>query len=101
MLCIIASYRGVFVGSINLHVNADKSAERGIYIHPNFWGRKLAIKICKEFYEYIRDNLGIDIITTKVLRYNDISNALERSLNAERTAEDENYYYYRRDLRDF
>lgn len=91
---------GVFVGSINLHLNANGIAERGIYIHPKFWGNKLAIRICKEFYKYSRDNLGIESIITKVLKGNISSNSLEQSLGAKMTQEDNYYFYYRCNLRD-
>lgn len=90
-----------FIGSLNIHMRIDGEAERGIYIHPNFWGKKLAKRICSEFYTYIRDNLGIKHITTKVLKGNLSSNSLESSLRANRIGEDDRFYYYRCELRNY
>lgn len=89
---------GVFVGSINLHFDDAQSAERGIYLNPAHQGQGLSKQICKDCYKYFRDNHGLRFITTKVLKENISSNALERSLGAVKVAEDERFFYYRCDL---
>lgn len=92
-------YRGgVFIGSINLHFNDAITAERGIYINPAFQGKGLSKQICKDFYIHFRDNHGLHFITTKVLKDNVSSNALERSLGAEKVKEDDRFFYYKCDL---
>lgn len=85
---------GDFIGSVNLHIKENGIAERGIYINPDQWGKGLGRKICKEFYKYIRDNLGVYTVTTTVRKCNHSSNALEHCLGATRTGEDAEYYYY-------
>lgn len=91
-------YRGVFVGSINLHFDDSSTAERGIYLNPVYQGKGLSKHICKDFYKYFRDNHGLRFITTKVLKNNVSSNSLERSLGAERVKEDDKFFYYKCDL---
>lgn len=91
-------YRGQFIGSINIHIEDTDRAERGIYIHPRFWGKKFALNICKEFYKYIHDNLGINIIYTKVKKENKGSNALELALGAKLSHDDASFFYYSCDL---
>lgn len=85
---------GKFIGSVNIHMNLSGEAERGIYIHPDYWGKKYAKKMCSEFYSYVRKKFGITHITTKVLKENIGSNSLESSLNAMVVGEDERFYYY-------
>lgn len=87
-----------FVGSLNLHLKDSQSAERGIYLNPAFHGKGLSTQICKDFYKYFRDNHGLRLITTKVLKDNVSSNALERSLGALKIAEDDEFFYYQCDL---
>ncbi len=94
--CVLSN--GVFVGSLNLHFNDSQSAERGIYLNPAFQGEGLSKLICKDFYTYFRDNHGVRLITTKVLKDNVSSNALEYSLGAIKTDEDDMFYYYKCDL---
>lgn len=89
---------GVIVGSINLHFNESDSAERGIYLDPSYQGKGLSKQICKDFYKHFRDNHGLRFITTKVLKDNVSSNALERSLGAEQVSEDDRFFYYKCDL---
>lgn len=91
---------GLFVGSINIHIAENGTAERGIYIHPKYWGMGLAKKICRDFYSYIRNNMGINTITTKVLKDNVGSNSLERSLGASKISEDDRFIYYSCNLKD-
>ncbi len=83
-----------FIGSINLHFEDVNTAERGIYIHPNYWGKKLAKKICYEFYPLIMKEFGLKEITTKVLKENVGSNALEYSIGSIKVAEDDKFNYY-------
>lgn len=90
-----------FVGSVNIHIEREGTAERGIYIHPEYWGKGLAKKICKDFYSYLRRNEGINTINTKVLKDNVGSNALEYSLGASKSYEDEGLNYYNCDLRHY
>lgn len=85
---------GVLVGSVNLHFIGPNTAERGIYIVPDFQGRGLAKKICIELYQHVKENLDIRYITTTVLKANQRSNALEHSLGAARTAEDDHLFHY-------
>ena len=92
---------GVFVGSINLHIEEDGSAERGIYIHPGYWGNGLAKGVCREFYSYVLNNMGISSIITKVLKDNAGSNSLERSLGAIESSEDKRFVYYNCDLSNY
>lgn len=92
---------GEFIGSVNIHIENDGSAERGIYIHPEYWGKGMAKKICRDFYSCLRRNVGINAITTKVLRENVGSNALERSLGASKISEDGRLCYYHCDIRDY
>lgn len=94
--CVLSRWR--FVGSLNLHFKDSRSAERGIYLNPAFQGKGLSKQICKDFYTYFRNNHGLRFITTKVLKDNVSSNALERSLGAIKTAEDDMFYYYKCDL---
>lgn len=83
------------MGSVNIHFEEkSNSAERGLYIHPFYWGKGLAKKICKELYIYLRDNIGLTHVTTKVLKENISSNCLEHSLNAKLVKEDDVFYYY-------
>ncbi len=89
---------GVFVGSINLHFDDAQSAERGIFLNPVYQGKGLSKQICKDFYKYFRDNHGLRFITTKVLKENLRSNALEHSLGAVKIAEDDEFLYYHCDL---
>lgn len=96
-----ANLNGDLIGSVNVHIGNDGSAERGIYIHPEYWGKGLAKKICREFYSYLRSNMGINAITTKVLKENIGSNSLERSLGASKISEDESLNYYYCDIRDY
>lgn len=91
-------YHDKFIGSINIHIEDSDKAERGIYINPHFWGKKFALNICKEFYKYIHDNLGINIIFTKVKKENVGSNALELALGAKLLHDDASFYYYSCDL---
>lgn len=91
---------GAFIGSVNIHMNGCGEAERGIYIHPDYWGNKYAKRICSEFYQYIRKELGITHITTKVLKENFGSNSLESSLKANRIGDDDKFYYYSCELID-
>lgn len=97
--CII--YNGIFAGSINIQYETPECAERGIYLHPDFFGQNLAVKVCNEFYKYLRKNTDLKYITTKVLRSNPSSNKLESSLHAMKTSEDCNYNYYRLKLTKF
>ncbi len=97
-LYFIVLYRGQFIGSINIHIEDSDKAERGIYIHPQYWGKKFALNICKEFYKYIHDNLGINIIYTKVKKENKGSNALESALGAKLSHDDASFFYYSCDL---
>lgn len=90
--CVL--HDGVFIGSVNIHTGVNGSAERGIYIHPDYWGNKFAKRICNEFYPYIIKNLGIKEVTTKVLKQNIGSNALEHSLDAVKVDEDDEFFYY-------
>lgn len=90
--------RGQFIGSINIHIEDKDKAERGIYIHPRFWGKKFALNMCKEFYKYIHDNFGINIILTKVKKENVGSNALESALGAKILHDDASFFYYSCDL---
>lgn len=92
---------GVFIGSVNIHIEGDGKSERGIYIHPNYWGRKLAKKICDEFYPYVMKEFGLKEIITKVLKDNIGSNALEHSLGALKIKEDNRFNYYNCSLQDF
>lgn len=86
---------GGFIGSINIHFEEDSnSAERGLYIHPDYWGKGLAKKICKEAYRYLRDNIGLKHITTKVLKENINSNSLENALGAKLVNKDDIFNYY-------
>ncbi len=94
--CII--YKGSFAGSINIHYKGQDSVERGIYLHPDFFGQNLAYKISMEFYSYIHKNTGIRYILTKVLKTNIRSNKLQTTLYAEKKDEDDLYNYYRLDL---
>lgn len=87
-------YDGTFIGSVNIHINENGSAERGIYLHPKYWGKKLAKKICMEFYPYVIKAWEIREITTKVLKENVGSNALEDALGALKVAEDDSFFYY-------
>ncbi len=89
---------GAFIGSINLHFEDSENAERGIYLIPTYQGKGLSKEICKDFYKYIRDKLKIRFITTKVLKDNVSSNALEGSLGAVKTGEDDRFFYYRCDM---
>lgn len=91
---------GVFVGSINLLFEDQNIAERGIYIKPENQGKGLAKLICKDFYKYFRDIYGLRSVTTKVLKGNVGSNALERSLGSVKVAEDDRFFYYKCDLSD-
>lgn len=91
--CII--FNDKFIGSINIIKETDDTVERGIYIHPDFWGKKLSVQICKQFYSYIAMNMGIKSIITKVLKNNHSSNALEKALGTHQIAEDEWFYYYK------
>lgn len=91
-------HEGNFIGSVNIHMNGSGEAERGIYIHPDYWGNKYAKKICSEFYSYARKSFAITHITTKVLKENIGSNSLESSLNAVMVAENDRFYYYRCEL---
>lgn len=88
-------HEGKFIGSVNIHIGFDGEAERGIYIHPDFWGRKYAKRICSEFYQYVKTQLGIKNIITKVLKGNISSNSLEKSLHAKKVGEDDAFFYYR------
>lgn len=90
--CVL--YDESFIGSVNIHKEDNGSAERGIYIHPNYWGKKFARRICGEFYPYIIKELGISEITTKVLKDNLGSNSLENSLGASQAGEDDEFFYY-------
>lgn len=92
---------GDFVGSVNIQYLNSETAERGIYIAPDYWGKKYAKRICKEFYIFIRDNLKIKIITTKVFKANIASNSLEISLGARKIAEDTEFNYYQCNLETF
>lgn len=83
-----------FIGSVNIHIEDDYRAERGIYIHPDYWGKGLAKKVCGEFYPYVTKELGIREITTKVLKENAGSNGLEHSLGAIKISEDERFFHY-------
>lgn len=94
--CII--YNKSFIGSINIQYESQESAERGIYLHPDFFGRNLALKVCNEFYAYLRDYTTIRYITTKVLQNNFSSNRLEESLHANKIDEDGKFNYYRIDI---
>lgn len=85
---------GVFVGSINLTFISEHEAERGIYLHPEYIGKGLAKLICKEFYQYFRDNRQLTVITTKVKVDNQPSLMLERSLGAVQEREDGDYVYF-------
>ncbi len=87
-----------FVGAIYLQIEHLTTAERGIYLHPSFWGRGLSKKITTEFYKYISENFGIETIKTKVKKNNKSSNALENSLGALKEYEDDKYIYYSLDL---
>ena len=86
---------GELIGSVNLHLGEDMEAERGIYILPEYQGQGFAKRICTELYKYARERLGVECITTTVLRGNDRSNGLERSLGARLSREDGRYCYYR------
>lgn len=86
--------KGRFVGSVNLHFKNPKTAERGIYIVPDFQGMGIAKRICIEFYQYVERNSNIRSIYTTVLKDNQPSNALESSLGAIRTAEDDQLVHY-------
>lgn len=88
----------VFVGSINLHFGNSSTAERGIYLNPVYQGKGLSKQICKDFYKYFRDYQGLRFITTKVLKDNVSSNALERSIGAKLMKEDDKFFYYTCDL---
>lgn len=89
---------GVLLGSINFHFENTIVAERGIYLNPEYIGKGLAKKICKELYSYFRDKKGLRQIKTKVKKENVSSNALEASLGAELIDEDDDYFYYVLDL---
>lgn len=94
----VLSGGGVFIASINLQFDNQTTAERGIYLHPDFWGHGLSKKICKELYTHFRDNKGLKTVKTKVKKNNVSSNALERSLGAAKIHDDDEYNYYSLDL---
>lgn len=87
-----------FVGSINLHIENLDTAERGIYLHPEFQGKGLAKMICNDFYRHCRQSNGIRFITTRVLKSNDASNALEHALGASKIKENDSYNFYRLEI---
>lgn len=89
-------HEGQFVGSVNLHNEDVGIAERGIYIHPEHWGKGYAKSICTELYQHAHSKFGISTILTKVLKTNHGSNSLERSLGAALIAEDDRFFYYQR-----
>lgn len=89
---------GAFIGSINFHFEEGYVAERGIYLNPDFIGKGLAKKLCHEIYAYFRDKRGIRHVKTKVKKENINSNALEASLGAVISSEDDDYNYYLLDL---
>lgn len=89
----------VFIGSVNIHFLDKETVERGIYIAPQFWGQGLSKLISKEFYQYIHNNRGVNIIKTRVYKSNGPSNALQYSIGARLIATDDEYNYYQLDLR--
>lgn len=83
-----------FLGSVNIRKENQNRAERGIYLNPDFLGKGLALHILKEFYQYIWTNLGLQQITTKVLKDNVPSISLEERLGAKLIGENERFYFY-------
>ncbi len=83
-----------FVGSINYQVIDENTVERGIYINPKFWGKNIALKVCREFYEVLNHNMNVKLVCTKVFKDNIASNKLEISLGAGKVREDEQFNYY-------
>lgn len=85
---------GNFIGSINIIYESQNTVERGIYLHPDYFGRGISKKLTIEFYNYLHSNLGISTIKTKVKKNNIPSNKLDKSLGAEIIGEDEEYLYW-------
>ena len=83
-----------FIGSVNIHFINSQTVERGIYIHPMFWGKGLSKLISSEFYSYLYFHKGIKTIVTKVMKNNKASNSLQYSLGGKLLKEDDIYYYY-------
>ena len=96
--CVIKG--GEFAGVVNFHYSSPEEAERGIYLHPDFWKLGLSKEICREIQLYLRDNEGLKYICTKVFKGNESANALQQSLGAHKISEDEDFNYYRYDMND-
>ena len=94
----VVLWNGEFIGSVNIHIEGKGIAERGIYVHPDYWGKGIAKKICGALYAYLHKNKGISTIITKVLKGNVSSNSLERSLGASEMSEDDRFVYYACDI---
>lgn len=90
--CVI--WKESCVGSVNVKYLNKHSIERGIFLHPNFIGKRLSKLIAKELYAYLRENKGVTSVKTRVLKGNLASNALELSLGASCDGSDESYNYY-------
>lgn len=90
----ITNSEGDIVGSANLHLNDAKRVERGIWIAESYRGKGLAVKIMHNLYDWLKLNLGIEMVQTMVRHDNAASNALERRLGAHEVNRDEEYVYY-------
>lgn len=94
----VVLWNGEFIGSVNIHIEGKGVAERGIYVHPDYWGKGFAKKICRALYAYLSKNKGINTIVTKVLKSNVSSKSLERSLGASEMSEDRRFVFYACDI---
>lgn len=91
-------WKGMFIGSVNIHFIDDETVERGIYLDPRFWGKGLSKLISKEFYEYLHNNRSVNKVMTRVYKFNESSNALQYSNGARLIFADDKYNYYQLDL---
>ena len=90
----ITNAGGDIVGSANLHLTDAKRIERGIWITESCRGKGLSVKIMRNLYDWLKLNLGIEMVQTMVRRDNAASNALERRLGAHEVNRDKEYVYY-------
>lgn len=97
----VVLYNDALIGSVNIHIENDGVAERGIYIHPHHWGKGFAKTICRYLYSYIHRNMGINTVTTKVMKDNLGSNSLECSLGASESSREGNLIYYSCDIESY
>lgn len=89
---------GNIIGSVNIERTGEDSMERGIWIAAGHRGKRHAVEMLRQLYNYLHDNYSTRFIETRVRIDNAASLALEKALGAVETGRDDEYAYFKKEL---